>query len=110
MTRGMAARLSMSGVRKSFGATLALRGVSFEVGPGEVGFYIMIAPLSYIVGNYIATRIVLRKGERWMANAGQASTITGIAIVIVLALAGLRTPLAFAAPLVLMGRLGRLLR
>jgi ribose transport system ATP-binding protein len=26
----------MSGVRKSFGATRALRGVSFEVGPGEV--------------------------------------------------------------------------
>jgi len=26
----------MSGVRKSFGATQALRGVSFEVGPGEV--------------------------------------------------------------------------
>ena len=29
-------RLRMSGVRKSFGATLALRGVSFEVAPGEV--------------------------------------------------------------------------
>jgi len=32
----MTARLRMSGVRKSFGATQALRGVSFEVGPGEV--------------------------------------------------------------------------
>src|SRR2546422_7842012 len=31
----MSARLTMSGVRKSFGATRALRGVSFEVGPGE---------------------------------------------------------------------------
>jgi ribose transport system ATP-binding protein len=29
-------RLRMSGVRKSFGATQALRGVSFEVAPGEV--------------------------------------------------------------------------
>jgi ribose transport system ATP-binding protein len=32
----MTARLRMSGVRKSFGATQALRGVSFQVGPGEV--------------------------------------------------------------------------
>lgn len=32
----MTARLRMSGVRKSFGATHALRGVSFEVGAGEV--------------------------------------------------------------------------
>ena len=32
----MSARLRMFDVRKSFGATHALRGVSFEVGPGEV--------------------------------------------------------------------------
>lgn len=32
----MTPRLRMSGVRKAFGATKALRGVSFEVGPGEV--------------------------------------------------------------------------
>ncbi len=32
----MTARLRMSGVRKSFGATHALRGVSLEIGPGEV--------------------------------------------------------------------------
>lgn len=32
----MSFRLRMSGVRKSFGATHALRGVSFEIGPGEV--------------------------------------------------------------------------
>src|SRR6185312_1056176 len=31
-----APRLRMSGVRKSFGATRALKNVSFEVGPGEV--------------------------------------------------------------------------
>jgi len=32
----MTARLRMSGVRKSFGATRALRNVSFEVADGEV--------------------------------------------------------------------------
>jgi len=32
----MTARLRMAGVRKSFGATLALNNVSFEVGPGEI--------------------------------------------------------------------------
>ena len=32
----MAARLSLSGIRKSFGATQALRGVSLAVEPGEV--------------------------------------------------------------------------
>lgn len=32
----MTPRLRMSGVRKAFGATKALRGVSFEIAPGEV--------------------------------------------------------------------------
>ena len=32
----MPSRLRLSGIRKSFGATLALRGVSLEVAPGEV--------------------------------------------------------------------------
>ena len=32
----MTPRLRMTGVRKAFGATQALRGVSFEIGRGEV--------------------------------------------------------------------------
>ena len=32
----MSARLRMASVQKAFGATQALRGVSFDVGPGEV--------------------------------------------------------------------------
>jgi ABC-type sugar transport system ATPase subunit len=36
MTTTSPKRLKMEGVRKRFGATHALRGVSFEVGPSEV--------------------------------------------------------------------------
>lgn len=36
MTQAASLRLQMKGVRKRFGATHALRGVSFEVGPAEV--------------------------------------------------------------------------
>lgn len=64
---------------------------------------VMIAPLSYIAGNCFATRVVLRLGERRMAVAGMASTVMGIVIVIALAWAGWRSPLAFAAPLALFG-------
>lgn len=76
---------------------------SYGVGPDGIGFYIMFVPGSYIVGNYITTHLVHRIGDRRMMWLGQAVTLAGIGLMLVLALAGLDTPLAFALPLMLMG-------
>ena len=83
------------------GAPLVMR--SLGVGPDRVGWVIMVVPLSYIAGNFITTRVVRRVGERPMMWAGQALTVCGLLLVLALALWGPRTPLAFAAPLLLLG-------
>lgn len=76
---------------------------SYGVGPDGIGWYIMAVPCSYIVGNYVASRLVHRLGERRMMLLGQLATLGGIALMLVLGLAGLKTPLAFALPLTLLG-------
>jgi DHA1 family bicyclomycin/chloramphenicol resistance-like MFS transporter len=82
-------------------APLVLGG--YGVGPARVGFYIMVPPLSYIVGNFATTRLVRRIGERPVLLVGQMLTVGGIALMLVLALAGWKTALAFVLPLVLLG-------
>jgi DHA1 family bicyclomycin/chloramphenicol resistance-like MFS transporter len=68
-----------------------------------VGFYIMVGPLSYIVGNYLTTQLVHRVRERRIMLLGQGITVTGISLMAALSIAGLHTPLAFALPMVLLG-------
>ncbi len=76
---------------------------AYGVGPGGVGFYIMVGPLSYILGNYLTTHLVHRLGERPIMQLGQGLTLSGIVLMVVLSLAGLNTPLAFALPMILLG-------
>ena len=76
---------------------------SYGVKPDGVGFYIMAIPGSYIVGNYLTTRLAHRFSERRIMSVGQGLTVGGVALMLALALAGLNTPLAFALPLVLLG-------
>jgi MFS transporter, DHA1 family, multidrug resistance protein len=83
------------------GAPLVLG--SYGVKPDGIGFYIMAIPGSYIVGNFFTSRFARLAGERRIMRFGQALTLGGIAIMLLLALAGLNTPLAFALPLVLLG-------
>jgi DHA1 family bicyclomycin/chloramphenicol resistance-like MFS transporter len=83
------------------GAPLVLK--SYGVGPEGVGFYIMTIPLSYFVGNYITSRFIHRFGERIISQWGQLFTLSGIAIMLSLALLGVHTPLAFSLPLVFLG-------
>lgn len=83
------------------GAPLVLR--SYGVGPAQVGFYIMMVPLSYIVGNFATSRIAHHRGERWLMWSGQALTVAGIVLMLALGLAGTREPLAFSMPLMLLG-------
>jgi len=76
---------------------------SYGVGPEGIGYYIMSTPLAYIVGNYLTSHLVHRTGDRPMMLLGQALTLTGIALMLGLALAGWHSPLAFALPLILLG-------
>lgn len=76
---------------------------SYGVGPEGIGYYIMSIPLAYIVGNYLTSHLVHRTGDRPMMLLGQALTLTGIALMLGLALAGRHSPLAFALPLILLG-------
>jgi DHA1 family bicyclomycin/chloramphenicol resistance-like MFS transporter len=83
------------------GAPLVLR--SYGVGAGEVGFYIMVVPLSYIVGNFLTSRLVQRQGGARLMRLGQAFSLSGSALMLGFGLAGVHTPLAFALPLLLLG-------
>lgn len=74
---------------------------SYGVGPADIGWYIMCVPFSYVAGNFLTSRLIHRQGERRMMFFGQLVTLAGI--LLLLALAGLKTPLAFALPLMLLG-------
>jgi DHA1 family bicyclomycin/chloramphenicol resistance-like MFS transporter len=83
------------------GAPLVLR--SYGVGAGEVGFYIMVVPLSYIVGNFTTSRLVQRWGGARLIGVGQGLCLAGTALMLGFGLIGWHTPLAFSLPLLLMG-------
>jgi len=83
------------------GAPLVLR--SYGIGPGEAGFFIMVVPLSYIVGNFLTSRLVQRLGGPRLMRLGQGLTLAGTALMLGLALVGAHTPLAFVLPLLLLG-------
>lgn len=76
---------------------------SYGVGPEGIGYYIMSVPLAYIVGNYLTSHLVHRVGDRPMMRLGQLLTLSGVALMLGLALAGWHSPLAFALPLILLG-------
>lgn len=83
------------------GAPVVLR--SYGVGPADVGWYVMLVPLAYIAGNFLTSRLIRRVDDRRLMSAGQALNVAGIALVLILGWSGVRTPLAFAAPLMLLG-------
>jgi DHA1 family bicyclomycin/chloramphenicol resistance-like MFS transporter len=73
------------------------------VGPAHMGLYIMAIPLAYIGGNALATRLAHAAGDRALMRWGQATTLTGLLLMLGLVLAGRHGALAFAAPLALVG-------
>jgi DHA1 family bicyclomycin/chloramphenicol resistance-like MFS transporter len=83
------------------GAPIVLAG--YGVPPQAIGWYIMCPPIAYILGNLLTSRLVYRIRDRHIMAIGQAATLAGILLVLLLALAGVRTPLALALPLVLLG-------
>ncbi|MEZ5728176.1 MAG: Bcr/CflA family efflux MFS transporter [Burkholderiaceae bacterium] len=83
------------------GAPIVLR--SYGVGPAGVGWYVMVVPLAFVLGNFVNSRLIVRVGQRRVMMAGQVLTLIGIAMVIVLGAFGPRTPLVLSLPLLLMG-------
>ena len=81
------------------GAPIVLGG--YGVGPADIGWYIMCVPFAYVAGNFLTSRLIRRQGDRRMMALGQLLTLAGIALL--LALAGVGSPLAFALPLMLLG-------
>ena len=76
---------------------------SYGVGPERIGWYIMAVPLSYILGNYLTSHWIHRKGERRMMGLGLVWSLAGLGLLLALGWAGWRDPLAFALPLLLLG-------
>lgn len=72
------------------------------VGPGQTGFYMMVGPLSYILGNFLTSRLIGRLGGRMLMHLGM-----GCSVLSVLGMGGLGwafdSPVAFAVPLLLLG-------
>ncbi|MFM1988673.1 MAG: hypothetical protein RJA99_1630 [Pseudomonadota bacterium] len=96
--------LSMSvGAFYAFLAAAPLVLKAYGVGPADVGFYVMVVPLSYVFGNFLTSRLARHGRDMRMRAAGQVLTLAGIVLMIGLALAGLRSGYAFTAPLVLLG-------
>ena len=80
-------------------APLVLRG--YGVGPDGVGFYVMLVPFSYITGNWLTSRLIRRVGDQGLMRAGQAFTCASMGLMLLLA--SVPSPLAFAMPVMLMG-------
>lgn len=83
------------------GAPIVLR--SYGVGPDGVGWYLMAVPMAYVTGNFLTSRLIHGKGERWVMALGQIATVAGLALMLGLALLGVDSPLAFSVPLILLG-------
>lgn len=83
------------------GAPIVLAG--YGVTPELLGWYIMAVPVAYIFGNMATSRLIRRRGDRFIMRLGQVFTVGGPVLLLILGLAGLRTPLLLALPLVFLG-------
>ncbi len=83
------------------GAPLVL--ARYGIGPGEVGWFIMVVPLSYIAGNFLTSRLLRSHPEARLTLIGQFVSCSGILLALLLAVAGVQSPFAFSAPLTLLG-------
>lgn len=83
------------------GAPIVLK--NYGVTPERIGWYIMCIPIAYIFGNMLTSRLIQRRGDRFILAMGQVLTLGGLLLVLALGLAGAASPLALALPLVLLG-------
>ena len=76
---------------------------NYGVGPAQVGWYIAIVPLSYILGNFITTRLIRTVAEKRLMYCGHVITLLGIGLAWVLAANGIHSALAVTLPLLGLG-------
>ncbi|MEX1196736.1 MAG: multidrug effflux MFS transporter [Pseudohongiellaceae bacterium] len=67
--------------------------------PNEYGYYFIMVPASFILGNNLSRMISRRKGPQWMTELGSTLAITGIVLALALHLYGLLHPLALFMPI-----------
>ena len=83
------------------GAPIVLK--AYGVGPQSVGWFIMAVPVPYVLGNIMTSRLIHRYGDRRLMFWGQLGTLAGLLLMLALALAGVKSPLALVVPLAIMG-------
>ena len=83
------------------GAPIVLKG--YGIGPDGIGWFIMAVPVSYILGNFMTSRLIQRVGESRVMAWGQALAVGGLVVMLALGLGGVQTALAVALPLLLLG-------
>jgi MFS transporter, DHA1 family, multidrug resistance protein len=83
------------------GAPIVLKG--YGIGPDGIGWFIMAVPVSYIVGNFMTSRLIQQVGESRVMAWGQSLTLGGLVVMLALGLSGVQTALAVALPLLLLG-------
>lgn len=83
------------------GAPIVLKG--YGIGPDGIGWFIMAVPVSYILGNFMTSRLIQQAGESRVMAWGQALTLGGLVVMLALGLFGVQTALAVALPLLLLG-------
>jgi len=67
--------------------------------PNEYGYYFIMVPASFILGNNVARTISQRMGPERMTELGSSLAITGITLALGLHLAGVLHPLALFMPI-----------
>jgi DHA1 family bicyclomycin/chloramphenicol resistance-like MFS transporter len=83
------------------GAPIVLKG--YGIGPDGIGWFIMAVPVSYILGNFLTSRLIAQAGESRVMAWGQLLTLGGLVVMLALGLGGVQTALAVALPLLLLG-------
>ena len=83
------------------GAPIVLKG--YGIGPDGIGWFIMAVPVAYIVGNFMTSRLIAQAGESRVMAWGQVLTLSGLVVMLALALGGMQTAFAVALPLLLLG-------
>ena len=71
--------------------------------PSELGFYFVITALGYMGGNFLSGRFAERVGINRMMTAGCLVAAFGMALSLMLFLAGLHHPLSFFGPIFFLG-------
>ena len=74
-----------------------------HVGPAMIGWYVAVIPLTYILGNFLASRLLKITSESNLLAAGLTLSLAGPTIVLVFSQIGLTSPLFVTLPLTLMG-------